>query len=82
MKFDTVYSNKLSHFDGAGSVRPYSTREVETARVAGMSVIIYQTKNEITIFRLEERAGKFFGNFDTVYQVTRLLFPGKYNRKE
>jgi len=55
---------------------------MEVAGVAGMLVIIYQTKNEITIFRLEERAGKFFGNFDTIYQVTRLLFPGKYNRKE
>jgi hypothetical protein len=60
VKFDTVYSDKLLHFEGAGSLRSYSTRVVEVAGVAGMLVIIYQTKNEITIFRLEERAGKFF----------------------
>lgn len=82
MKFDTVYLDKLLYFEGSGSFRSYSTRDMEVAGVAGMLVIIYQTKNEITIFRLEERAGKFFGNFDTIYQVTRLLFPGKYNRKE
>jgi len=72
----------LLHFEGAGSVGSYTTREVEVAGVAGTLMIIYRNKIEITIFRLEERAGKFFGNFNTIYQVTRLLFPGKYNRKE
>jgi hypothetical protein len=45
------------------------------AGVAGMLVIIYH-------IQLDERAGKFFGNFDTIYQVTRLHIPGQYNRKD
>jgi hypothetical protein len=32
----------------------YSAREVEAAGVAGMLVIVYQTKNEITTFRLKK----------------------------
>jgi hypothetical protein len=55
---------------------------VEAAGVASMLVNIYHVKDEITILRLEESAGKFFGNYYTIYQVTRLHIPGKYNRKD
>jgi formylmethanofuran dehydrogenase subunit A len=49
----TPHGRKKFTFRRSGK-HSYSATEVEAAGVAGMLVIVYQTKNEITTFRLKK----------------------------
>jgi hypothetical protein len=60
----------------------YSSTEMEAAGVCEVFVIVYQTNDEATIFRLEEGGGRFLRYFDTIYQVTGRNIARNHNLKE